>query len=163
MAISQQTRQNPYCAARLRAAQQDYRLHSRELAAEELGISSSTLEKYERGIIKNMPPEAVVQMSNLYNAPELRNYYCSPGCLIGQIDRPALLNRSIEGVALSLTNHQDTLDEICKDLADILDDGVVDARETDRLSSMLPQLEKIAQLVDEMRVHIIRVCGGGTK
>ena len=62
---------NPFCKARLEAAKYNERLYSKEGAAELLGVSVSTLSDYELGITKIIPPDMVLKMSDLYNAPEI--------------------------------------------------------------------------------------------
>ncbi len=56
---------------------------SREHAAEQIGISDDKLERIENG--KQLPnPQDVLLMSDVYQAPELCNYYCSHDCPIGR-------------------------------------------------------------------------------
>lgn len=63
---------NIYFACREKAAKYNDLLNSRERAAELLGISTSTLANHELGVTKNVPPDTVVMMSDLYKTPELR-------------------------------------------------------------------------------------------
>lgn len=67
---------NIYFVCREKAAKYNDLLNSRERAAELLGISTSTLANHELGVTKNIPPDTVVMMSDLYKTPELRSYYC---------------------------------------------------------------------------------------
>ena len=71
---------NIFCKARLDAARYNDKLKSRAGAAEALGYASeSTISDWELGI--SVPtPEAVLKMSDLYNAPELINTYCHNLC-----------------------------------------------------------------------------------
>nr|DAJ29314.1 MAG TPA: centromere-binding protein [Caudoviricetes sp.] len=62
---------NIYFACREKAAKYNDLLNSRERAAELLGISTSTLANHELGVTKNVPPDTVVMMSDLYKT---RNY-----------------------------------------------------------------------------------------
>ena len=66
---------NIYLACRKKAAVYNDKLNSREMAAELLGISVSTLANYELGVTKIVPPDSVVMMSDLYKTPELKNHY----------------------------------------------------------------------------------------
>lgn len=61
---------NIYFACREKAAKYNDLLNSRERAAELLGISTSTLANHELGVTKNVPPDTVVMMSDLYKTPE---------------------------------------------------------------------------------------------
>lgn len=67
---------NIYFACREKAAKYNDLLNSRERAAELLGISTSTLANHELGVTKNVPPDTVVMMSDLYKTPELRSSKC---------------------------------------------------------------------------------------
>lgn len=80
---------NPFCIARLDAANYNERLFSKDGAAELLGVSTSTLSDYELELTKIVPPDMVVKMADLYNAPELRNFYCRQMCPLGS-DVPVL-------------------------------------------------------------------------
>lgn len=75
---------NIYFACREKAAKYNDLLNSRERAAELLGISTSTLANHELGVTKNVPPDTVVMMSDLYKTPELRSHYCKHECPIGR-------------------------------------------------------------------------------
>ena len=74
---------NHYFKARLKASEFNDKLKSREGASELLGCSVSTLSNYELGLCKAVPPEVIVMMADIYNAPELRNYYCTHDCPLG--------------------------------------------------------------------------------
>ena len=77
-------KENVYLTCRKKAAKYNDKLNSREMAAELLGFSTSTLANYELGVTKNVPPDSVVMMSDLYKQPELKNYYCKHECPIGK-------------------------------------------------------------------------------
>ena len=74
---------NMYCKCRLAAAKYNDKLNSREGAAEMLGLSSSTLASYELDLTKVVPVESIMMMADVYNAPELKNWYCSNVCPLG--------------------------------------------------------------------------------
>lgn len=63
---------NIYFACREKAAKYNDLLNSRERAAELLGISTSTLANHELGVTKNVPPDTVVMMSDLYKTHQKR-------------------------------------------------------------------------------------------
>lgn len=60
---------NPWYQARKKAAEYDDRLCSRESAAEQLGMSVSSLADAELGNTKFMPVDKAVLMADRYNAP----------------------------------------------------------------------------------------------
>ena len=73
---------NVFCIARKQAASFNDNLNSREGASEELGIDRTRLARIELGSL-NPYPEEVLMMSDVYNAPELNNHYCSRLCPLG--------------------------------------------------------------------------------
>ena len=75
--------ENIFTQARYNAAKFNDRLNSREGASEELGIDRSRLARIELGS-KNPFPDEVLMMSDIYNAPELKSYYCKNMCLLGK-------------------------------------------------------------------------------
>lgn len=76
--------ENPCFQCRKEAAKYNDKLNSREGAAEMLGVSVSSLADYELGITKVIPVDKVVLMAELYNAPELKAWYCTTECPIGR-------------------------------------------------------------------------------
>ena len=76
--------ENPCFRCRKEAAKYNDKLNSREGAAEMLGVSVSSLADYELGITKVIPVDKVVLMAELYNAPELKAWYCTEECPIGR-------------------------------------------------------------------------------
>ena len=94
--------ENIYFRCRKEAAMHNQKLSSREGAAELLGISVSSLQKYELGVTKTVPVDMVVLMADLYNAPELRSLYCKGECPIGRAMNIATEIKSVESVAIRL-------------------------------------------------------------
>lgn len=52
-------------------------------------LSENRLEKLENGTL-NARNEDIIQMADLYNKPELCNYFCTKECLIGKRYVPAV-------------------------------------------------------------------------
>jgi transcriptional regulator with XRE-family HTH domain len=75
---------NIYYQCRLKAARHNDKLSSRDGAAELLGLSESQLHRYELGTTKSIPPESIVMMADLYNAPQILDHYCKNECPIGR-------------------------------------------------------------------------------
>ena len=63
---------NVWREARLRAAENDETLYSRERVAEQLGIGIDAVRRIETNANKIMPVDTAVLMADLYKAPELR-------------------------------------------------------------------------------------------
>ena len=119
---------NPFCKARLEAARYNDRLFSKDGAAELLGISVSTLSDYELGITKVVPPDMVLKMADLYNAPELRNYYCRELCPLGG-DMPVLELEDLDRISIKAFAVFRKLNEAKDLLLDITEDGMIDESE----------------------------------
>lgn len=145
---------NVYFNARKKAAEYNERLYSREGAAELLGISVSTLADYELGNTKVVPVDKVVLMSDLYNAPELITGYCMRECPVHGFLPLATEEKSIQGIALRLLKgfNEDELKAMKEDLIEITEDGVISCEEIPKLKQILDRLEKMAEIISEMKI-----------
>lgn len=145
---------NVYFKARKKAAEYNERLYSREGAAELLGISVSTLADYELGNTKVVPVDKVVLMSDLYNAPELITGYCMRECPVHGFLPLATEEKSIQGIALRLLKgfNEDELKAMREDLIEITEDGVISCEEIPKLKQILDRLEKMAEIISEMKI-----------
>lgn len=154
--------QNVYFQARKSAAKYNDKLSSREGASEMLGMSPSTLADYELGNIKVVPVDKVVLMSDLYNAPELKNLYCKNECPIGRGYSIATAQRGIEGIALRLMREfePERVDAIRKELIDIAEDGVISDDEKPRLQGILDYLDKMSEVISELKLAGEKAMGG---
>lgn len=145
---------NVYFKARKKAAEYNERLYSREGAAELLGISVSTLADYELGNTKVVPVDKAVLMSDLYNAPELITGYCMRECPVHGFLPLATEEKSIQGIALRLLKgfNEDELKAMKEDLIEITEDGVISCEEIPKLKQILDRLEKMAEIISEMKI-----------
>lgn len=145
---------NVYFKARKRAAIYNERLYSREGASELLGISVSTLADYELGNTKVVPVDKVVLMSDLYNAPELITGYCMGECPVHGFLPLATEEKSIQGITLRLLRgfNEDGLRAMKEDLIEITEDGIISKEELPKLKAILEKLEKIAEIISEMKI-----------
>lgn len=144
---------NPWYEARKKAAEYDDRLCSREGAAERLGMSVSAVADAELGLTKCMPVDKAVLMADLYNAPQLLNYYCLHECPIGcrhsisdevvYIDRVTV--KLLKGLRV------DKLEEIKDSLLDIAEDGKITDDEKPELKEVLDYLDSLAKTVSELK------------
>lgn len=140
--------ENLYFRYRKKASIHNKTLVSRERTAELLDISASSLSDYESGKTKVVPADKVALMAELYNAPELRNWYCSKQCPLGKYsieiaDMPA------ERVMLRLQNVIGDVDGLLGELSKIMDDGVIDTKELQLIPKIKQQLLNIKQRFDE--------------
>lgn len=142
---------NPFCRARLKAAEYNEKFFSKEYAAEQLHISASQLQDYELGITKCIPPDNILRMADIYRAPELRNLYCREMCPLGS-DVPLLeledLDRITVKAMASLRKTVETKDI----LLDITEDGVISEEEKSELEKVLKNLDEISAIAQSLKV-----------
>lgn len=143
-----------YFKARKRAAAYNERLYSREGASELLCISVSTLADYELGNTKVVPVDKVVLMADLYNAPELITGYCMGECPVHGFLPLATEEKGIQGITLRLLRgfNEDELRTMKEELIGITEDGTVSREEIPKLKAILEKLEKIAEIISEMKI-----------
>lgn len=144
---------NPFCIARLEAAKYNEKLFSKEGAAELLGVSVSTLSDYELGITKVVPPDMVLKMSDLYNAPELENYYCTSVCPLGR-DIPKADLADLDRISIKTLSTFRKLTETKELLLDITEDGVIDESEKPALDKILGALDELEQVAQSLKLWV---------
>ena len=144
---------NPWYEARKMAAEYDDRLCSREGAAERLGMSVSAVADAELGLTKCMPVDKAVLMADLYNAPQLLNYYCLHECPIGCRHSISDEVVDIDRVTVKLLKglRVDKLEEIKDSLLDIAEDGKITDDEKPELKEVLDYLDSLAKTVSELK------------
>lgn len=140
---------NRYCQARLEAAKCNERLASRASASEVLGcVSEDSIKKYELGITK--PPNDVVAiMADAYNSPELVNWYCANECPLGKNCRE-IPEMPPERAFVRLTNTLEKLKSSMKELAEILDDGIIERSEADTALQLREDFLEARRRMDEI-------------
>lgn len=144
---------NPFCKARLAAAQYNEKLFSKEGAAELLGVSVSTLSDYELGLTKIIPPDMVVKMSSLYNAPELENYYCTEMCPLG-CEMPKVNTDDLDRISIKALASFRKINETRELLLDITEDGVISEDEKEALNKVLKNLEELEGVTQNLKIWI---------
>lgn len=144
---------NPFCKARLMAAEYNERLYSKEGAAELLGVSVSTLSDYELGLTKIIPPDMVVKMSNLYNAPELENYYCTNMCPLG-CNIPKVDVEELDRISLKALSTFRKVEETRETLLDITADGVISEDEKADMQKVIENLEELEQVAQSLKLWV---------
>lgn len=143
--------ENPFCKARIEAAEWNEKLYSKEYAAEQLGVSVSTLSDYELGITKCIPPDNILRMSALYNAPEIRNLYCREMCPLG-CDTPKLELEDLDRITVKTLSALSRLATSKEELLDIAADGIISEDERPTLEKVLRNLEDVAQVAQSLKV-----------
>ena len=155
---------NPCYECRKRAAKYNDKLSSREGAAELLNCSVSSLTDYELGITKVIPVDKVVLMSDLYNAPELKAWYCSNECPIGKsFPMPSAELSTIERTTMKLLKQLkiEDVQKVKETLIDITEDGVITEDEKVDLAGILEYLDKLIKAAGELRLLGEKIMEGG--
>ena len=142
---------NPFCQARLKAAEYNEKFFSKEYAAEQLHISASQLQDYELGITKCIPPENILRMADLYNAPELRNLYCREMCPLGG-DVPVLELEDLDRITVKAMASLRNVAQTKELLLDITEDGVISNEEKPSLVKILKTLDEISAVAQSLKV-----------
>lgn len=153
--------ENLYYEARKSASVWDARLKTQEGAAEILNIASYTLGEYERGDVKVVPADRVVDMARAYNAPELMTDYCVNVCPIKGFLPMATEERGIQGIALRMIMRlgDKELQRMKDELVAIAEDGEVTPDEAPRMEQILRALEGIAETISEMKLIAMKKIG----
>lgn len=143
---------NIYCHCRKEAAKYNDKLNSREGAAELLGVSVSSLADYELGNTKVVPVDKVVLMADLYNSPEIKNYYCTNECPIGEHTVHKLELAELDRLTIKVLSALRGIDEVKDKLIDIAADGVITEHEKPELEDVLRALDEITVYSQELRL-----------
>lgn len=142
---------NPLCQARLNAAEYNERFYSKDYAAEKLHISAGQLQDYELGITKCIPPDNILRMADLYNAPELRNMYCKEMCPLG-CDTPKVELEDLDRITVKAMSSLRKTAETKEILLDITEDGIIDAEERPKLEEVLKNLDEVAAIALSLKL-----------
>lgn len=142
---------NIYCKYRKAAAKYNDKLNSREGAAELLGLSVSSLSDYELGNTKVVPVDKVVLMADLYNAPEIKNYYCTEVCPLGY-DSPKIVMEDIDRISVRALASFRKIAGAKDKLLDIVEDGLITEDEKPELEELLSVLDEITSITQTLKL-----------
>lgn len=142
---------NIYCQCRKEAAKRDPKLNSREGAAELLGLSVSSLADYELGNTKVVPVDKVALMADLYEAPELCNYYCKNICPLGEAVPQAEVN-GLERITLKALVALNKMEGLQEELLSISADGEVSEEERDDMLKIIDRLNEMANVAQSLKI-----------
>lgn len=148
---------NIFCKARLEAARYNDKLKSRAGAAEVLGYASeSTISDWELGI--SVPtPEAVLKMSDLYNAPELINTYCHNLCPLGW-NIPEITAQDLDRISIKALSAFQKISKTKEALLDIVSDGIISEDEQPTLEKVLSSLDELNAVTQELKAWVTKNC-----
>ncbi len=134
--------ENIYRLARKKAAEENPLLKSLDTAQGVLCIDRLRLLKIENGQ-KAPEPADVASMAKAYDAPELRNYYCSKECPLGCDSKPFIFD-DLDKISVRLLSALHFLENANDRIFAILEDGEISENERTEFKNILETLEKIS-------------------
>ena len=118
-----------------------------------LGVSASTLSDYELGLTKNVPPDMVIKMADLYDAPELQNYYCTEMCPLG-CDMPKTEIENLDRLTVQMLSSFRKMQENNEILLDITADGRIDESEKKLMEEVLDNLTEMTRITENLKLWV---------
>jgi len=150
--ITAETSSNAFYQARCVASTHNEQLRSREGAADIMSIDRGRLYRIEKGLI-NPYPEEVHLMADLYNAPELRNYYCTEMCPLGcEIPKADVVD--LDRITIQVLSSFRRLDKTKEILLDITEDGIITEDEKPDMQKVLDDLEELETVAQNLRIWV---------
>lgn len=150
--IAAKTVSNAFYKARYEAAAHNEQLSSREGAADIMSIDRGRLYRIESGIA-NPYPEEIRLMADLYNAPELENYYCTNMCPLG-CNIPKASVEELDRISLKALSTFRKVEGTRELLLDITADGVISEDERADMQKILGNLEELEQVAQSLKLWV---------
>ncbi len=148
--ITRKTSSNIFFQARCTASKHNEQLKSREGAADIMSIDRGRLYRIESGIA-NPYPEEIHLMADLYNAPELENYYCTNICPLGR-NVPRADISSLDRISLRAISVLREMGNVQELLIDITADGIISVDEKEDMHKILGTLEELEQVAQSLKL-----------
>lgn len=92
-------------------------------------------------------------MADLYNAPELRNYFCTTMCPLGR-DLPTVAVQDLDRITIRVLNTFRKVSETKELLLDITEDGVISPEERGDMQKILETLEEMEQVTQSLKLWV---------
>lgn len=150
--VTAKTSSNIFYQARCKASAHNEQLSSREGAADIMSIDRGRLYRIESGIT-NPYPEEIHLMADLYNAPELENYYCTEMCPLG-CDTPKVDVQDLDRISLKALAAFRKVEKTKELLLDITEDGVISENERMDLNEILKTLDELTAVAQNLKVWV---------
>ena len=150
--LTAETSSNAFYQARCAASAHNEQLRSREGAADIMSIDRGRLYRIEKGVL-NPYPEEVHLMADLYNAPELRNFYCTGMCPLGcEVSKASV--EDLDRITIRVVSAFRRLDGTKELLLDITEDGVVSDDERQDMRRVLESLEELEGIAQSLKIWV---------
>ena len=115
--------------------------YSQEVMAEKLCVSRQAVSKWELGT--TLPEtEKIIAISNLFGVS-------IDSLLIDSISLGT--DESLDRVVLKFLSSARDMDNISKELVDIMRDGVIDSKEKIQVNEIIKTLDSVARIIDEIK------------
>lgn len=150
--LAANTKSNVFYKARYKAATHNEQLSSREGAADIMSIDRGRLYRIESGIA-NPYPEEIHLMADLYNAPELRNYYCTEMCPLG-CEMAKVSVENLDRITVRVVSAFRRLDMAKELLLDITEDGIVSEDERQDMQEVLESLKGLEGIAQSLKIWV---------
>lgn len=150
--VTAKTSSNTFYKARCEAAAHNEQLSSREGAADIMSIDRGRLYRIESGIA-NPYPDEICLMADLYNAPELENYFCTNMCPLG-VNIPKAEMADLDRISIKALSIFRKLGDTKELLLDITEDGVIDESEKADMQKILENLEELEQVTQSLKLWV---------
>lgn len=150
--IASKTSSNIFYQARSTASTHNEQLKSREGAADIMSIDRGRLYRIESGLI-NPYPEEVHLMADLYNAPELRNYYCTHICPLGY-EMPKVELEDLDRICVKALSTFRKVESTKELLLDITEDGIISEDEKPDLQRILDNLDELEAVAQSLKIWV---------
>ena len=150
--IAAKTASNIFYQARCKASTHNEQLSSREGAADLMSIDRGRIYRIESGVADPYPEE-VHLMADLYNAPELRNYYCTEICPLG-CDMPKVGAVDLDRITIRALSSFKKISQTEKILLDITEDGIISDDEKPAMQKVLENLGELEAITQNLKVWV---------
>ena len=150
--IAAKTASNIFYQARCKASTHNEQLSNREGAADLMSIDRGRIYRIESGVADPYPEE-VHLMADLYNAPELRNYYCTEICPLG-CDMPKVGAVDLDRITIRALSSFKKISQTEKILLDITEDGIISDDEKPAMQKVLENLGELEAIAQNLKVWV---------
>ena len=92
-------------------------------------------------------------MADLYNAPEIKNYYCRNICPLG-CDMPKVEIENLDRISIKALAAFSKIEKTAKILLDITEDGIISEDEREDMQKILDALSELEAVAQNLKVWV---------
>ena len=134
--------------ARMAAKEHNEMLSSREGAAEVTGIDRTRIARIELNTLVPYPEDVVI-MADVYNAPQLMNYFCTHECPIGKRIAQQADLEELNRMTINILNALNGVSSVSQTVLAVVDDGQVTDEEMPEMERVLMLLQQVGKAATE--------------